>query len=213
MRRGATDDKGVRLLNRMLTDDERALLVRRQHMLEIAGTPATADESTFEIQKMLSGFPSFRAGEAESAVIEVQYASVLRQFPVWAIRDACAEISSGRLVADEVLSLNPAFPPSAEQVAIVTRREVRAMERELAEVQEVLAGRVEDAVPRPSRAEIEAKLGRQPAPRREPMTDQRCSNIAADLAIRRSRNEAREIHVPDHPSGLLAPIRPWRGAA
>lgn len=191
VRRSCADDDGVWLLYRLPSEDERAALVRRQAALEIAATPALPHESAVAVVQMFSGFPSYRAGEADAEMMATQYATVLRKYPAWAIRAACDEISSGRLVGDEALNLNPAFPPSAEQVAIVTAREVRALERELVEVREVLTGRVEDHHPRPTKEEIEAKLGRaigtKPAPAALP--PDRAKVLKADLAERRARNE------------------------
>lgn len=196
LRRGCTDDRGVRLLHRLPTDGERAVLTRRQAALEIAATPAVPQECAVAIAQMLAGFPSYRAAGEDFEIMATQYATVLRRYPAWAIRAACGEISSGRLIGDEVLGLNPAFPPSAQQVAVVTAREVRALERELAEVREVIAGRVEDQAPRPTQAEIEAKLGRSigrpPSGLLAPLSADRIAALNADLAGRRARNAQQE---------------------
>ena len=201
LRRGCTDDHGRRLLRRLPNESERALLVRRQHTLEIAATPGDAEESAVAVAQMLSGFPSYRSGDGEAEITLTQYAHALREFPIWAIRSACDEISRGKLAGDEAIKLNPAFPPSAEQICIVTRREVRAMEHELAEVREVLAGKIEDGRPRPTQAEIEAKLGRPighgrpPSGRLAPIGPPprgdggHAARVAADLAARKTSSE------------------------
>lgn len=200
----------ARQVRRSLAPSERALVIARAQCLEDALRPFgdhERDQVLADLAAMFSGFRYMRqVDEAADAALEITMA-VLREFPAWAIGRGCAAIVRERI--------ERRFAPNDTEILDAVRAAVRPYREVERQARALLEAKVEPpAPPRPSRAEIEAKLGRQPAQRLTPMTDERRSNIAADLAVRRSRNEAREIaqrtHVPDHPSGLLAPIRAWR---
>lgn len=191
LRRGCTDDDGVRLLTRSLTDDERSLLLRRAAYLEHAAAFASAKESAMEISGLLSRWPSARASGEEAQIIVAQYVSTLSAFPLWAIKRACEPGACA-----EIEGYNPAFPPSAEQLFLFVRNCVQGLERERAEIKETLSGRVEELLGKPSKAQLEERLrreirGRPLRPVQLPGDGKHAQRVAADLAARRERNEGR----------------------
>lgn len=196
----------VRQIRRPMAPAERSIVEARACALETALTPFAdrdQDQVTADLAAMLSGFRYMRQeGDAADAAIEVTIA-VLREFPAWAISRACASIVRERI--------ERRYAPNDTETLDAVRAIVRPYRQAAEQARALLDAKVEvPAPPRPSRAEIEAKLGRPTGLRRDPMTEERRASLAADLAIRRSRNDAQGISVPAHPSGLLAPIRAWR---
>ncbi len=209
LRRGIHDDDGIRLLTRLPTEAERDVLLRRQEYLDRAVAPAKSRECAGEIARLLSGFLSAKAGDTQMTI--AQYVHYLHDMPLWAIRGAC-EPGACR----ELDGYNPAFAPSAEQLHLVAGRFLDKVLRERVEVVEVLGGKLEEHRHRPTKAEIEAKLGRplpkQPRPESAFERRERMQRIADDLALRKARNEsiASSPSGEHAPSGHYAPIPPTK---
>jgi len=141
---------------------------------------------------MFSGFRFMRQqGDDVEATLEITLAA-LREFPLWAIEQACLKIARGKAGLDRRYS-----PNDAEIVAVVADI-VAVHVANLQEVRGLLGARVRDIKkrPRPTQAEIEAKFGRPLPTRPRPESDferrERMQRIADDLALRNARNEVQQ---------------------
>jgi hypothetical protein len=153
LRRGTVDDEGKRLLTRLPTDRERRLLQDRLNYLQAALIPAQAAECANEIARLLAGYLSAKSPDPQMTI--AQYAHHLHDLPLWAIRRACEPGACSYLDG-----YNPAFAPSAEQLFIVAKAEFAKAQRERIELEEILAGQIEQQRRRPTKEDLEAKLGR-----------------------------------------------------
>ena len=153
LRRGTVDDEGKRLLTRSPTDGERRLLQDRLNYLQAALTPAQAAECANEIARLLAGYLSAKSPDPQMTI--AQYAHYLRDLPLWAIRRVCEPGACSHLDG-----YNPAFAPSAEQLFMVAKAEFAKAQHERVELEEILAGQIEQKRQRPTKEDLEAKLGR-----------------------------------------------------
>jgi hypothetical protein len=185
---------------RTLNAGERAILQRRAYALECGLMPYAGgdrDGIKASLLAMFSGFRSLRQeGEDIIATAEIT-CIVLRDFPAWAIEQACLRIARHESGIEEIDS-SPKWAPSDVLVYDAVKAVVVPYRKALDSAQSLLSAPVEqpeDA--RPTRAEVEAKLGR-------PITDRKvveaveppqkydgkhAQRIAADLAARKVRNE------------------------
>jgi hypothetical protein len=193
---------GVRVLHRALTSAERAAVTMRAQDLEEALRPYAPDEREdveIALFAMLGGFRSMRqqADNAE-AVIQV-LRNVLREFPAWAIEQGCLIIAQGRGVDADGKPLDRTWPPNDPQVHAVVTEVVRIHCKNLQQARDLLNAPVEQIeTPRPSREELEAKLGRPlndsrrlspPAPIKDGHDSKHMQRVLADIEARRLRRE------------------------
>lgn len=171
-------------LTRELSTTERSALEAHRERLTHALTPFERNEQSdlaASIGAMFSGFRSMRqTGESVSATITITLA-VLREFPAWAIKQACVGIAQGKFS-----DLDPTWPPNDAQIHAAVSDLVAYHKRRLAHTEELIAAKVIERKPLKSR-ERDATEWRPYAPEADGKHAQR---IAADLAERKARNEA-----------------------
>lgn len=124
-------------------------------------------------------------GEAAESIVMVT-ASVLREFPVWAIEKGCMRIAQSHA------GLDPRYPPNDTQVYMAVQSIVQEFRDTLKTVEALLQAPVEKPLPLPrpkTRQEFQAPpVGEEPnAPLRMPPDGKHASRIAADLAERKAR--------------------------
>ena len=189
-----TPAQGTRAIVRALTEPERATLQRRHIELSRGLTPFSHDEFDqvrAPLHAMLSGFRSLReSGEDAETSVEVLLA-VLRDFPVWAIEDACLRIAQRDIDVDP--PIDPRWAPSNGQIHAAVAAIVRPYAKAHASARALLDSPAPPprAAARPSRAEIEAKLGRAIGERRASFTDdndgKHAQRVMEDLERRRAK--------------------------
>ena len=154
--------KGKRAIVRAFTDAERDC-VQRRHAELTRGLepflPQQRDRIRAPLHAMLGGFRSLReSGEDAETAVEVLLA-VLRDFPAWAIEEACIRIARRDIDIDPPLDRR--WAPSDSQIYAAVSAIVQPFRKALATAQALLDAPVAlPPAPRPSRAEIESKLGR-----------------------------------------------------
>lgn len=193
---GWVGPRGVRETVRALTSDERVLVQNRATELSESLLPFVRNEEMIvnsTIAAMLSGFRSMRQqGDDVEATVDV-LRSVLREFPSWAILDGCMKI------AQKKAGLDPAWPPNDSQVYGVVSDIVQYFRERLRAAESLLAAHVEpNGGAKPSKEEIEAKIGRPIGPQKTIDDDFRewsygsgdgkhAQRVEADLAARRAQ--------------------------
>lgn len=153
---------GKRAIVRAFTDAELAAVQRRHTELSRGlepFLPQQRDRIRAPLHAMLGGFRSLReSGQDAETAVEVLLA-VLRDFPAWAIEEACIRIARHDIDIDPPLDRR--WAPSDSQIYAVVTAIVQPFRKALATAQALLDAPVAlPPAPRPSRAEIEAKLGR-----------------------------------------------------
>src|SRR5262249_35684538 len=115
--------------------------------------------------------------------------AVLREFPAWAITQACRKIVCGETILDR------RFAPNDTEVFDVVADVVRRYRENLGQAKALLDAPVDEPLPReqsrglaPIRPRPEKALQR---PQVEPMTESRRQALMADLTARKARNDAR----------------------
>lgn len=201
---------GPREIRRPLTGDEReALQARAAELapaLEPYPRPSEDDRVALAIADMFGGFRSMRE-QGEDVLGRVQSAMrALSRFPVWAIERGCLSIQQdGYEVEDrDGKRVERHWPPSDPEISQAVERIVEMRRKALISAENLLSAPVEPPPPpRPTKSEVEAILGRQivdrdtfttalpPAP---PGDGKHAERVAADLAARKARNEARAEH-------------------
>lgn len=149
---------GQREIVRAMTPQETEIVKRRAVSIREALRPFEPDEIAIvnaTLAAMLGGFRSMRQqGDDVEGTVEV-LRHVLREFPVWAISDGCMKIAQNKA------GLDPTWPPNDSQVYDMVAEVVRYWRTRLATAESMLSALVQEATPaRPSRSDIEAKLGR-----------------------------------------------------
>lgn len=193
-------ENGSRAIIRALSASEEAALENRAAELRaglVAMQREQRDDARAALHGMLGGFRSLRqAGEDAETAVEVLLA-VLREFPAWAIEDACLRIAQRRADCDP--PLDPRWAPSDGQIYEIVDRIVKHYRTTLTATQALLAAPVEvPQEPRPSRAEIEAKLGRKigDPPAAPEIDGKHAMRVAAELAERKARRDAESTGPP-----------------
>lgn len=129
---------------------------------------------------MFSGFRSMRqTGESVEATITITLA-VLREFPAWAIKQACVGIAQGQFS-----DLDPNWPPNDAQIHAAANDLIAYSKRRLEQTERLIEAKVVERVPLKSR-ERDAADWKTYAPEGDGKHAQR---IAADLEKRKARNE------------------------
>lgn len=154
--------RGKRAIVRAFTDAERGGLQKRHAELTRGlepFLPQQRDRIRAPLHAMLGGFRSLReSGEDAETAVEVLLA-VLRDFPAWAIEEACMRIARRDIDIDPPLDRR--WAPSDSQIYAVVSAIVQPFRKALATAQALLDAPVAlPPAPRPSRVEIETKLGR-----------------------------------------------------
>jgi hypothetical protein len=153
---------GKRGIVRAFTESERGCVQRRLAELTSGLAPFLPEQRgqiRAPLHAMLGGFRSLReSGEDAETAVEVLLA-VLRDFPAWAIEEACIRIARQDIDIDPALDRR--WAPSDSQIYAAVSAIVQPYRKALATAQALLDAPVAlPPAPRPSRAEIEAKLGR-----------------------------------------------------
>lgn len=160
-----------------MNPEERGAVEVRVAALEVAlRHHGDADRAEIEgaIAGMLSGFRSMRHGEEDAATAVAITRAVLRDFPAWAIVQACLKIARSET------RCNPRFAPNDAEIAEVVREIVRPYRQAFASASLLLnAVVVEGPNLRPASRNLpEAGDGKHGA------------RVAADLERRRQQREA-----------------------
>jgi hypothetical protein len=193
-------DTGQRAIVRALSADERAKIEARAAALKDALKPFTGNEQhavRASINALFSGYRLMRQqGEDARAIVDVTMA-VLREFPAWAIAQACRKIICGETKLDR------RFPPNDTELFDVVAHVVRLYRENLMRAAALLAAPVDDPRPRGASKPL-ASIGPRPEkspqrPQLEPMTKSRREGLMADLAARKARSDAR-LEVPADPA-------------
>jgi hypothetical protein len=185
-------DTGPRSIVRALSADERAKIEARANALEDALRPFTRnDQHTVRasVNGLFSGYRSMRQlGDDARALVDVTMA-VLREFPAWAITQACRKIVCGETKLDR------RFPPNDSEIFDVVAGVVRLYGENLTRAKALLDALVDEPPRRrpAGRAAPMHPLPEKPPqrPQLEPMTKSRREALMADLAARKDRNDAR----------------------
>jgi hypothetical protein len=202
-RLGTNPETEEPVLRRELSAPEREALDRRADELRRAVAPAPAssrDTLLGAISGMLGAFPTMqRFDPATALAIAANYLWTVREEPHWAIARACDQVRANGA------GLNPSYCPSEPEFAAVVKRCVEAYRRQLRKTKALLRAKVDAPVPKLTKAELEAKLGRSIGERPEripkPELDgKHASRVMAELAARRAAREA--LHGDDgQPAG------------
>lgn len=98
---------------------------------------ATKPELAVELAKLLTAFPTQAQDQTSTTLRMEGYFEALAGLPLWAIRQAREKIMRGET------SLDTRFAPNPPQFAVVVRSLTMAVERDLGELERILA-RVEE---------------------------------------------------------------------
>lgn len=149
-------DDGSSEIRRDLTAAERGALKTHEAALEHSLAPigdANTAAALASIQAMFAGFRSMRQqGDDAEAVSLVTLAVLGREFPEWAIHQACERIASGRAIGQDVR-----FAPNDSELAAIARTIVRKSRERLDTTQRLLGATVMQPKPRPTYEELKAK--------------------------------------------------------
>jgi hypothetical protein len=172
-----TPSIGPREIRRALTDAERGKLTARVAVLRDALRPFESAEGLLvraELAAMFSSFRSMRqAGEDVEATIDVTL-RVLREFPQWAIAEACLSIARQ----------DREWPPNDGQIHAAVESVLSSHRQRLKTCQALLDATVEATdPPKPTRAESEPTVARESSDGRH------ASRALADLELRRAQRE------------------------
>ncbi|WP_441228056.1 hypothetical protein AB7813_08880 [Tardiphaga sp. 20_F10_N6_6] len=121
-------------LSAPLPEPVRERLTKRLDLLRSSSKPAAVEAIEEEIAKLMLGFPSTRGVPVIEVQLQVRkYAEDLLGVPLWAVKDACRDISRG-----SVPGLNPDFPPTSPRLRLVVNSYVSRVHVEAHEIKQVL---------------------------------------------------------------------------
>jgi hypothetical protein len=195
---GGAVGSGTPMLRRPLNDTERSALEHRIWELRCALTPfENSDREALgrAINGMLGAFPTMQRFDQVAALsMGRAYLSLAERRPYWAIVKACQMVRLG------TAGLNSGFCLSEPEFNSLVGRLVEPYVNALRRAECLLAAKIEPpASPRPTREELEAKLGRrldppsshEPKPPAMPAGDGgHAARVIADLAARKAMREA-----------------------
>ena len=196
---------GRREIVRALRPDERHALQARAAELKPAlqpyARPLEDDRVAQAVADMFSGFPSMRHS-GEDAVGRVDSAMrALSKFPAWAIEQGCRSIQQNgyETIQNDIAKIERHWPPSDPEICRAVATIEKIYRAALVNSEALLAAPIEQTEDelRPTREEIEAKLGRPLEPRKpvinpepEPHHDgKHAQRVLADLEARRARHQ------------------------
>lgn len=119
------------------TESERRALTLWADELRAGMAPAEAKEIGAEVLRMMAGYPSMRLNREEAARLAAAFVASLSKLPLWAIRKACLNWTTGA-----VAESNPAFPPNAVQIKLEADRVANTRQTELGAIDMVLKAEV-----------------------------------------------------------------------
>ncbi|SFL93558.1 hypothetical protein SAMN03159423_4507 [Bradyrhizobium sp. NFR13] len=121
-------------LSAPLPEPVRERLTKRLELLRSCSRPAAVEAIEEEVAKLMLGFPSTRGVPVIEVQLQVRkYAEDLLGVPLWAIKDACRDISRG-----SVPGLNPDFPPTSPRLRLVVNGYVTKVHHEAQQIKQVL---------------------------------------------------------------------------
>jgi hypothetical protein len=121
-------------LSAPLPEPVRERLTKRLELLRSCSRPAAVEAIEEEVAKLMLGFPSTRGVPVIEVQLQVRkYAEDLLGAPLWAVKDACRDISRG-----SVQGLNPDFPPTSPRLRLVVNSYVSRVHLEAREIKVVL---------------------------------------------------------------------------
>jgi hypothetical protein len=142
--------QGPRSIVRELTHTERATLQRRQYALQcglLAFQGQERDQVRGALHAMLGGFRSLRERDDNAETSVEVLLAVLRDFPAWAVEEACLRIAQQRTEIDP--PLDPRWPPNDGQVHALVAAVVAPYRQNLTTASALLAAPVEQPAPPP----------------------------------------------------------------
>ncbi len=182
----------IELPRQLFAGWERDKVEARAAALEDALKPFAATDQhavRASINGLFSGYRSMRQqGDDARAIVDVTMA-VLREFPAWAIAQACRKIICGQTKLDR------RFPPNDTELFDIVADVVRLYGENLMQAKALLDAPVEEPRFRGPSGPF-ASIGPRPEkarqrPEVESMTKSRREALMADLAARKARNDAR----------------------
>jgi hypothetical protein len=192
---------GTPVLRRPFNADEQSLLDHRTWELRCAVAPfqdRNRDELLQAISMML-GFPNMQRLDRSAALsMAVAYLSLTKERPHWAIVKACLMVRLG------TAGLNPAYCPSEPEFNILIGRLVDPYVDALRRTECLMVAKIAPpSPPKPTRAEIEAKLGH---PLSTPSSEAKAApvpagdgkhavRVMAELAARKVRKEMQQAEL------------------
>lgn len=175
-------------VRRALTGAEAAVLEARAAALELALEPyGDEDRLSLEasVSAMLTGFRSMRQqGDDVESIVTITLA-VLREFPAWAINEACLAIADGSAKRDD------RFAPNDAEISNAVRDIVWPYQRALLHAKNFAAATVEVPSKAPTRSPERARL---------PGDGGHGARVAADLARRKAEREAAPAVAAESPA-------------
>jgi hypothetical protein len=180
---------------RPLTRDQWEAVTARINELRDWLAPRACEREAIQaaISAMLVGFRSMRQSQEAAEAVSAIATHNLRKFPLWAVQRGCELISQGK-----VAGLDRRWPPNDTEIYAVVAEQVNCPRADLDRAEALLAASVEpppEPENRPTRAEIEAQLGRPigngvkawiEPPR--PRDGKHMARVLADLELRKQRN-------------------------
>ncbi len=150
---------GTPVLRRPFSAEEQSVLERRVQELSCAVAPfenKNREPLLRAINGALGAFPMMQRYDQPTALgIVAGYLWTTRERPHWAIIKGCEMVRAG------TAGLNAGFCPSEPEFNILIGRLVEPYAHALRRTEQLLKAKIEAPAPsRPTRAEIEAKLGR-----------------------------------------------------
>lgn len=190
-------EHGLRPLRRALTERERSAVGYRAETLR-GGLHRFVAKDTNVVRAvlhgMLGGFRSLRQQDDNAEMSVNVLLCVLREFPAWAIEEACIRIATGQT------DLNERWPPSDAQIHDLVASIAAPYQKLLEQADALLSAPVDAPMEpvRPSKDEVEAKLGRPITPPiaktvpdepQVPVDGNHMARVLADIAARKGRAE------------------------
>lgn len=114
------------------TPSERQSLQDRKRSLEAMMAPGNRVEIGLTISELLSTFPSVRHDAEAAAQMVAAYTAHAEKFPLWAVREACAEI----------VARGSTWPPSAGEIIAAAQGRLTPYRREVLSIDRVLKAQV-----------------------------------------------------------------------
>lgn len=135
-------DAGARwILRRPLTDSERSSLSSEFREVEQRLKTAGREQACKIVSGMIAGFPGPKQTEAEHDAELKRYEFAVAGYPAWAIIAACGKFMRGEIERD-----NHRFAPTAAEVSVAVRAEVRDVRLRWFELREVLRAEVQEQI-------------------------------------------------------------------
>lgn len=177
-------------IRRELTPDEKTGIQTRAAALEACLAPyAETDLEAIDsaLAALFSGFRSMRQTGADVVATVTITRAVLRNFPAWAIEEACLKIARG----DAGLDLR--YPPNDAQIADVVRDVMKRRKSALDDAKLLLEAKVVAPAPRVERFALPQREPQAESHEFGPLSPERAAILKADLEGRRRRNEGRQM--------------------